>query len=97
MRNCGFINPENIEEYIARHGYLALADSLLHKQPIDVIGVIKRSGLRGRGGGGFPTGLNGSLLTNKPLIPNMLFAMPMKATPELLWIVLSWKETLIPL
>ena len=57
LRNCGFINPENIEEYIARHGYLALADSLLHKQPIDVIGVIKRSGLRGRGGGGFPTGL----------------------------------------
>ena len=57
LRNCGFINPENIEEYIARHGYLALADSLLHKHPIDVIGVIKRSGLRGRGGGGFPTGL----------------------------------------
>lgn len=57
LRNCGFIDPENIEEYIARHGYLALADCLLHKQPADVVDVIKRSGLRGRGGGGFPTGL----------------------------------------
>ena len=56
LRNCGFINPENIEEYIALDGYMALADSLLHKKPEEVIDVIKRSGLRGRGGGGFPTG-----------------------------------------
>ena len=57
LRNCGFIDPENIEEYIALDGYMALADSLLHKKPEEVIDVIKRSGLRGRGGGGFPTGL----------------------------------------
>ena len=57
LRNCGFIDPENIEEYIALDGYMALADSLLHKKPGEVIDVIKRSGLRGRGGGGFPTGL----------------------------------------
>ena len=57
LRNCGFIDPENIEEYIARKGYFALADCLLNKQPLDVIDIIKRSGLRGRGGGGFPTGL----------------------------------------
>ena len=57
LRNCGFIEPENIEEYIALDGYMALADSLLHKKPWEVIDVIKRSGLRGRGGGGFPTGL----------------------------------------
>ena len=57
LRNCGFIDSENIEEYIAREGYFALADCLLCKQPADVIDVIKRSGLRGRGGGGFPTGL----------------------------------------
>lgn len=57
LRNCGFIDPENIEEYIAREGYHALADCLLNKQPTDVIDLIKRSGLRGRGGGGFPTGL----------------------------------------
>ena len=49
LRNCGFINPENIEEYIALDGYMALADSLLHKKPEEVIDVIKRSGLRGRG------------------------------------------------
>ena len=57
LRNCGFIDPENIEEYIVLDGYMALADSLLHKKPEEVIDVIKRSGLRGRGGGGFPTGL----------------------------------------
>ena len=61
LRNCGFINPENIEEYIARDGYFALANCLLHKQPIEVIDSIKRSGLRGRGGGGFPTGLKWEL------------------------------------
>lgn len=56
LRNCGFIDPENIEEYIGLDGYMALADSLLNKTPEEVIDVIKRSGLRGRGGGGFPTG-----------------------------------------
>lgn len=57
LRNCGFIDPENIEEYIARDGYFALADCLFHKRPAEVIGEIKKSGLRGRGGGGFPTGM----------------------------------------
>lgn len=57
LRNCGFIDPENIEEYIALDGYMALADSLLHKSPEEVIKAIKCSGLRGRGGGGFSTGL----------------------------------------
>lgn len=57
LRNCGFINPENIDEYIARGGYLPLAIGLLEKKPFDIIDEIKKSGLRGRGGGGFPTGL----------------------------------------
>jgi len=57
LRNCGFINPENIEEYIARDGYAALGSCLSEKTPEEVIRVIKDSGLRGRGGGGFPTGL----------------------------------------
>ncbi|MEG0039795.1 MAG: NADH-quinone oxidoreductase subunit NuoF [Bacteroides sp.] len=61
LRNCGFIDPENIEEYIARNGYFALADCLLQKQPTEVIESIKRSGLRGRGGGGFPTGIKWEL------------------------------------
>jgi len=57
LRNCGFINPENIDEYIARDGYAALAKCLSEKTPREVIDVIKLSGQRGRGGGGFPTGL----------------------------------------
>ena len=57
LRNCGFINPENIEEYIARDGYEALATCLTERNPDQVIDEIKKSGLRGRGGGGFPTGL----------------------------------------
>ena len=57
LRNCGFINPENIEEYIARDGYSALGKCLTELTPGQVIDEIKKSGLRGRGGGGFPTGL----------------------------------------
>ncbi len=57
LRNCGVINPENIEEYIAFDGYKALATVLTEKTPAEVIDIIKQSGLRGRGGGGFPTGL----------------------------------------
>ena len=57
LRNCGFIDPENIEEYIACNGYQALAECLTKHTPAEVIGKIKQSGLRGRGGGGFPTGL----------------------------------------
>ncbi len=57
LRNCGVINPENVEEYIAFDGYKALATVLTEMTPADVINVIKESGLRGRGGGGFPTGL----------------------------------------
>lgn len=56
LRNCGFIDPTNIEEYIARDGYAALAKVLTMNQE-DVINEVKKSGLRGRGGGGFPTGL----------------------------------------
>jgi NADH:ubiquinone oxidoreductase subunit F (NADH-binding)/NAD-dependent dihydropyrimidine dehydrogenase PreA subunit/(2Fe-2S) ferredoxin len=57
LRNCGFIDPENIEQYIAKGGYLALYKVLKEKTPKEVIEEIKRSGLRGRGGGGFPTGV----------------------------------------
>ena len=57
LRNCGVINPERIEDYLARDGYHALAKSLTELSPEAVIEIIKKSGLRGRGGGGFPTGL----------------------------------------
>ena len=56
LRNCGVIDPENINEYIARDGYQALAKVLTQMTPDEVIQVITDSGLRGRGGGGFPTG-----------------------------------------
>ena len=57
LRNCGVIDPENIEEYIAFDGYAALGKVLTEMSPDDVIQTILDSGLRGRGGGGFPTGL----------------------------------------
>jgi len=57
LRNCGFINPENIDEYIARDGYASLGKCISELTPADVIDIIKKSGLRGRGGAGFPTGL----------------------------------------
>ncbi len=56
LRNCGFIDPDNIEEYIAREGYQALGKAL-HMTQQELIDEMKKSGLRGRGGGGFPTGL----------------------------------------
>ncbi|HPF94594.1 MAG TPA: NAD(P)H-dependent oxidoreductase subunit E, partial [Tenuifilaceae bacterium] len=56
LRNCGVINPENIDEYIAREGYQALG-SVFEMGPEAAIKVMQQSGLRGRGGGGFPTGL----------------------------------------
>jgi len=57
LRNCGFINPENIDEYIARDGYSALGKCLTELKPAEVVDTVKKSGMRGRGGGGFSTGL----------------------------------------
>ena len=57
LRNCGFIDPAVIEQYIREDGYQALAKCLTSMTPNDVIGIVKASGLRGRGGAGFPTGL----------------------------------------
>lgn len=64
LRNCGVINPENIDEYIARDGYSALGKALTEMTPQEVIDEIKNSGLRGRGGGGFPTGVKWQFAAN---------------------------------
>lgn len=61
LENCGVIDPESLEEYRARDGYVALEKALLDMPPEKVIAVMKESGLRGRGGAGFPTGLKWSL------------------------------------
>src|SRR5574344_1234537 len=57
LRNCCFIDPEDIKEYIARDGYMSLANCLKKMTPKEVIEIVKKSGLRGRGGAGFPTGM----------------------------------------
>jgi NADH-quinone oxidoreductase subunit F len=57
LRNCGHINPENIDDYLARGGYESLRKAIFEMTPETVIDEIKRSGLRGRGGAGFPTGV----------------------------------------
>ncbi len=66
LRNVGKIDPENIEDYIAEDGYQALAKVLTEMTPDDVLEVMKTSGLRGRGGAGFPTWLKWSLANNNP-------------------------------
>jgi NADH-quinone oxidoreductase subunit F len=66
LRNRGMIDPEVIDEYIARDGYKALAKALSEMTPEEIIDEVKKSGLRGRGGGGFPTGLKWELCRKQP-------------------------------
>jgi NADH:ubiquinone oxidoreductase subunit F (NADH-binding)/(2Fe-2S) ferredoxin len=66
LRNCGVIDPENIGEYVARDGYAALGKVLTTMTPEEAIEVIKKSGLRGRGGAGFPTGLKWEITRQSP-------------------------------
>ncbi len=66
LRNCGFINPENIDEYIGRDGYQALGKVLTEMTREQVIKEMKDSGQRGRGGGGFPTGLKWEIASKSP-------------------------------
>jgi len=69
LRNCGHINPEKIEDYLARGGYQALRKVLFSMTPEQVIEEVKNSGLRGRGGAGFPTGIKWEFCRNTPGSP----------------------------
>ena len=66
LRNCGYIDPDSLEEYLARDGYQALAKVLTEKTPEQVVEDIKASGLRGRGGGGFSTGMKWMFCAKSP-------------------------------
>jgi NADH:ubiquinone oxidoreductase subunit F (NADH-binding)/(2Fe-2S) ferredoxin/NAD-dependent dihydropyrimidine dehydrogenase PreA subunit len=66
LRNCGIIDPENIDDYLALRGYEALAKVLTDMTPQQVVETVKKSGLRGRGGAGFPTGVKWELTAKEP-------------------------------
>ena len=66
LRNCGYIDPDSLEEYVARDGYQALAKVLTEKTPEQVVEDMKASGLRGRGGGGFSTGMKWMFCAKSP-------------------------------
>ncbi|WP_455537672.1 NADH-ubiquinone oxidoreductase-F iron-sulfur binding region domain-containing protein [Terrisporobacter sp.] len=75
LRNCGHINPEDISEYFANDGYLALAKCLSEMTPNEVIEEMKKSGLRGRGGAGFPTGRKWESAAKNPPINGKKFVV----------------------
>ena len=78
LRNCGIVDPESIDDYIGHSGYVSLAKCLLDFKPEQVIDELKKSGLRGRGGAGFPTWLKWNLARNSLEPKNMWSVMPMK-------------------
>ncbi|HXE74551.1 MAG TPA: NADH-quinone oxidoreductase subunit NuoF [Candidatus Xenobia bacterium] len=72
LRNCGLINPASLEEYIARGGYSALHHALTGMQPAEIVAEVTRSGLRGRGGAGFPTGRKWKLMAEQTRTPKYI-------------------------
>jgi hypothetical protein len=90
MRNCGYIDPERIEEYFAKKGYVAFLQALKKTKPSEIIDIVKASGLRGRGGGGFPAAIKWATCAKHQGI-DMSSATRMKATPALTWTGAFWK------
>lgn len=81
MRNCGFLDPENLEHYIARGGYFAFHKALTSMQPDQVIEEIIHSGLRGRGGGGFPAGIKWQSCRKAPGSPKYVLCNADEGNP----------------
>lgn len=95
LENCGHIDPEKIDNYLAVGGYRALCKVLNEMTPEQVIDVVKHSGLRGLGGAVFLPGASGNPVAELPARKNMLSAMPMKAILGHFKIAQSWKAILI--
>ena len=88
LRNRGIIDPERIDDYIAVDGYSALVKAVTEMSPEQIIGEIKRSGLRGRGGGGFPAGIKWETCRHAAKAREVCqssSATPMRAIPAPLW------------
>ena len=86
LANSGRVDPEKLTDYIAAGGYHSLANALTEMTPREVIEEVKKSGLRGRGGAGYPTGLKWELVAKQICPPSTLSATPMKAIPARSWI-----------
>lgn len=96
LRNCGVINPENIEDYIAVDGYKAIEKVLTSMKPEEVIEEIKVSGLRGRGGAGFRRGSSGMLPSRARAMKSTWYVMLTKVTRVHSWTDPFWKAIRIP-
>jgi NADH-quinone oxidoreductase subunit F len=90
LRNCGVINPENIEEYIKTGGYEAIKKAVTAMSPDEVIEEIKVSGLRGRGGAGFPTWFKWNAAKQSPGKEKFMVCNADEGDPEQLWTEASW-------
>lgn len=96
LRNCGIIDYRDIEAYIAHDGYFAAAQAFAEMSPQGVIDEVKASGLRGRGGAGFPTGIKWQAGLNAEKGQNILSATQTKVTPVPLWTEALLKVTRTP-
>lgn len=86
MENCGIINPDSIDQYLVREGYQGLYEIIGKKQPEQVVETVKQSGLRGRGGGGYPTGLKWEMGLKGKTEQKYIVCNADEGDPGLLWI-----------